>query len=268
MNPRNPITNATLKDRYNDIYQNGEGAYFSKFVDGVNVSEADELALGAVEWVGKRVLDIGCGTGAMVRAIKAAGAIEVVGIDYAEKAIDAATMRDIPDGIAFRVAEITDMPPKPFDVIVSLGTLEHMDDPGAFLRNVATLLTDDGVVLITCPHFINLRGFAWMAFALTLDVPMSLTDLHFIHPWQMEEWAQAADLRVLEMQSCDQDRGNGHDLPRDFDKRLRNALRDADLPNDRVDRYIEHLERLTRYMAEHGANYRLDGATALYRLSR
>jgi 2-polyprenyl-3-methyl-5-hydroxy-6-metoxy-1,4-benzoquinol methylase len=268
VNPRDPMTNAELKDRYNDIYRKGEDTYFSKFVEGVNVSEADALVLGVVEWAGKRVLDIGCGTGAMVRAIKAAGAREVVGIDYAQTAIDAATMQGIPDGVTFRTAEVTDLPREPFDVIVSLGTMEHMDDPEIFLGNAATLLGDGGVVLITCPHFINLRGFVWMAFALTLDVPMSLTDLHFIHPWQMDEWAKAAELQVLEMQSCDQDRGNGRDLPRDFDKRLRNALRDAALPNDRVDRYIAHLDDLTRHLAERGEDYRLDGATALYRLSR
>lgn len=266
--PRKPMTNAKLKDRYNDIYRKGEGTFFSKFVEGVNVSEADEMVLDAIEWSGKRVLDIGCGTGAMVRAMKAAGAREVVGIDYAQQAIDAAMAQDIPAGVSFRVCEVTDMAPEPFDVIVTLGTMEHMDDPGAFLRHVAMLAADEGDILITCPHFINLRGFVWMAFALTLDVPMSLTDLHFIHPWQMEEWAKDAGVRVLEMKSCDQIRGNGSDLPRDFDKRLRNALRDASLPNDRVDQYIAHLDKLTQHLQNIGNDYRLDGATALYRLTR
>ena len=262
-------TNTDLQARYETIYKRGEERHFSKFVAGQNVSEAEAAVLALGDWRGKSVLDIGCGTGSLVRKIRAAGATRVVGVDYSAEAIKIARDRTDDDEICYVCSDFFAFDSEtPFDVVVTLGTIEHMDDPQAFLVRVERLMSPKGKMLITCPHFINIRGFVWMALALLQNVPMSLSDLHFVHPWQMREWAKAAGLAVESTRSVDHDRGNGAWLIRDFRKRLPNALRDAGIGTAGVESYLTHLQSLVDYMAEQAERYRLDGATALYVLSR
>ena len=97
---------------------------------------------------------------------------------------------------------------------------------------------------------------------------MSLSDLHFIHPWQMEDWATTAGFKIESMRTVDHGRGNGELLIRDFKKRLPNALRDAGIEVSGVDSYLAYLESLVGHLETHADTYRLDGATALYVLSR
>lgn len=261
-------TNEELKAQYDAIYKHGEENHFSKFVDGQNVSEADAAVLSAIDWTGKRVLDIGCGTGAMARKIHAAGAETVVGLDYSAEAITVARDKGS-QGISYVCSDIfTFENEKPFDALVTLGTMEHMEDPQSFLEQAGTLLAPSGELVVTCPHFINVRGFVWMALALLQNVPMSLSDLHFIHPWHMEDWAKAAGFEIKSMRTLDNGRGNGELLIRDFNKRLPNALRDAGLETSGVDAYQAYLESLVGHLNAHADAYRLDGATALYVLTR
>ena len=74
------------------------------------------------------------------------------------------------------------------DVVVSCGTLEHMSDPRQELCRMIELVDGKGTIILTCPYFLNIRGFVWMTLALLLDVPMSLTDKHFISPFDIEGW--------------------------------------------------------------------------------
>ena len=60
----------------------------------------------------------------------------------------------------------------------------------------------------------------------------------------------------------------GPRLLKDFDKRLRNALRDAKLPTAKVDDYMKHLNNLVQHLETGNAGAGLDGATAFYRLQR
>lgn len=107
-----------------------------------------------------------------------------------------------------------------------------------------------------------------MALATLLEVPMSLSDLHFIHPWHMKQWASDLGLNAELINTVDRDWAYGQRLLRDYGKRLRNALRDADLPTDKVDSYLSYLENLVRYLETENAGPGLDGATALYRIRR
>ena len=82
------------------------------------------------------------------------------------------------------------------DVVISLGTLEHMDDPNTALHKIIRLASNDGKVILTCSHFINVRGLVWMTLALALDVPMSLTDKRFISPFDIKKWLHGSDFAL------------------------------------------------------------------------
>jgi 2-polyprenyl-3-methyl-5-hydroxy-6-metoxy-1,4-benzoquinol methylase len=152
---------------------------------------------------------------------------------------------------------------KQVDVVVSNGTLEHLDDPAAALRHMGDLVPYGGELLISCPCFLNIRGLVWMTLQYLLDVPMSLTDLWFISPFDIEEWLGEGDLRLERTLSLDYSRGNGELMLRDLEKRLPNALRDAGLDGAQVQRLMDWLTKLVRYRIAHEL-CDLEGATMIY----
>ena len=200
--------------------------------------------------------------------LREVGAERVVGIDYAEEAIRQATEQTDDPEIEFHCVDVFEFSPNTsFDVVVTLGTMEHMDRPEQFLEHVAGCLKPEGHLVVTCPHFLNIRGFVWMTLAGLLGVPMSRSDLHFIHPWDMEKWAAASGLRVEGVSSVDGSRGNGQRLLEDFAKRLPSALNDAGLNTDRVKEFMDYLREVVAF-AEANEEFGLHGATSLYVLTR
>jgi 2-polyprenyl-3-methyl-5-hydroxy-6-metoxy-1,4-benzoquinol methylase len=81
---------------------------------------------------GKRVVEIGCGSGLLAEDILAAGAQSYLGIDIADAAIASAQARfensQWHDAIQFRQGEVTDLPDDPADIIFSLGLLDWLSD--------------------------------------------------------------------------------------------------------------------------------------------
>jgi len=94
-------------------------------------------------------------------------------------------------------------------------------------------------------------------------VPMSLTDLHFLSPFDFEDFCKTHKYS-LTYKSIDQDWGAGDRTIVDFRKRLPNALRDAGLRNDRVTMFLSWFERALAYHQSHDAS----GATVIYKIMR
>lgn len=262
-------SNLELKAFYDKSYKKGEAEVFTFFENGKHISEDHPAALASIDWTGHTVLDVGCGTGMLVREVAARGARRVIGLDYAAPAIKEAQSLPGPDNVEFVTADIMSWtPPCLFDVIVTLGTMEHLDEPALFLKRMTEFLADEGTIIIACPHFLNPRGYVWMALATLLEVPMSLSDLHFIHPWHMKKWASELGLSSELVTTVDRDWAYGQRLLRDYGKRLRNALRDAGLPVNNVDAYMEYLDSLVQHLKIDAVGSGMEGATALYHLGR
>jgi SAM-dependent methyltransferase len=79
---------------------------------------------------GKRVLDVGCGSGRLAEAVLAAGAASYTGLDIAEVAIAAARARADEEGwnARFHVGGIEQVGDHPSDIVVSLGLTDWLDD--------------------------------------------------------------------------------------------------------------------------------------------
>lgn len=98
------------------------------------------------------VLDYGCGGGAFVKFLRAAGYEKVYGFDeYSEHFAD----RSVLDAR--------------YDVIVSQDVLEHVAEPWDFLRTLSGLLAPSGVVLIGTPN------------AEALNLEQLETSVHALH---------------------------------------------------------------------------------------
>jgi SAM-dependent methyltransferase len=89
---------------------------------------------------GRRVLDVGCGTGIVARLFQGAGA-EVLGVDPDERMAEQARQR----GLEVEVARIEDWDPagRQFDAVVA-GQAWHWVDPAAGARRAAQALRPGG----------------------------------------------------------------------------------------------------------------------------
>lgn len=106
-----------------------------------------------LDWAGKRVLEVGCGHGAMSVEIAQAGA-SVVGVDLDEGRIAFANRNvaqqfpHLLDRLTFRAVDATSLPvDEPFDVIISKDTFEHVADVASLLRALGErLVRPDGLI--------------------------------------------------------------------------------------------------------------------------
>lgn len=86
---------------------------------------------------GERVLDIGCGNGAVAHEVAVKSAARVVAFDLEPLNIEKA-MRDFPhQNISYHVGDaLHEIPESGFDVVILSNVLEHLPDRSDFLRGV------------------------------------------------------------------------------------------------------------------------------------
>ena len=263
------MSNKNLQEKYQEVYRDGKEDFFSRFKDGKDISEADEVVWSSIDWSNKKVIDIGCGTGETAVGIAKLGAKFVLGVDYSENAIKIANEKHKESNLEFKEGSFEDFAittPSSFNLIISCGTLEHMDNPSDVLQKMLRMVNNDGKIILTCPYFINLRGIIWMSLALGLDVPMSLTDKHFISPFNIREWLIGTDFELINTTYFDFDRANGKQMLTDMEKRLNNALSDADLPTDGVPKLMDWLTKVVK--DEPITLQSMNGSSALYIIGR
>ena len=102
-----------------------------------------------------------------------------------------------------------------------------------------------------------------MTLAKLFDVPMSLTDLHFICPFDMIDFCKEHGYN-LEYESIYQDWGCGETMLNDLNKRLRNALRDAGMDNTKVADLLAWMSRASDFFTQNNES----GAIVVYRISK
>jgi SAM-dependent methyltransferase len=84
---------------------------------------------------GERVLDVGCGLGAIAHAIASARDARVVAIDEDPRSIEIARARHAHPRLEFRCADARrELPDPPFDTVVMSHVLEHLEHRRAFLQ--------------------------------------------------------------------------------------------------------------------------------------
>ena len=103
---------------------------------------------------GRTVLDLACGIGYGSAMLRDSGASAVVGADLSIDAVQQAMMVHRRAGISFLDTSALALPfaDKTFDVMVSLETIEHVENDGAYVREARRVLRDGGVLICSTPN--------------------------------------------------------------------------------------------------------------------
>jgi SAM-dependent methyltransferase len=125
----------------NDLFQAHLSIYwfFARFVEG------------------RRVLDVGSGTGYGAAHLRQAGAAEVVGVDRDRRSVAYASLHYTLPGLRFLVADAQELPPDLglFGVIVSSNVFEHLDDPARALAQMRRHLKPGGPFVLVVPPIVD-----------------------------------------------------------------------------------------------------------------
>lgn len=158
----NPASSSTTKQNVRrfdeDVREQGSYAYTGDRLSArlANGRISRSIA-GAFDFRGTSVLDLGCGDGAYTVEFAGLGVREVVGLDPAAVAIEAARSRarelGLDQRVRFEVGNIYALDdylaPGRFDCIVIRGVLHHLPDPA---RALAGLAAYEGSVVVLEPN--------------------------------------------------------------------------------------------------------------------
>lgn len=112
----------------------------------------------AGDFRGKRVLDVGCGTGDKARYFAEEGASSVIGVDassgFAGNWVEHANCSnlDLVQGSFDALTTLPNIARKAFDLIVSFQALMYARDLVGTIKVIASLLADHGALVFSIPH--------------------------------------------------------------------------------------------------------------------
>jgi SAM-dependent methyltransferase len=127
------------------------------------IAETDKLIYGALNRAifeavpkdARRVLDLGCGDGALGQALKQSGVNEVIGVTYSLAESERAKHLD-----RVVLADLNDFDPtglEGFDCVICSHVLEHLYQPEVLLRKLHRVLTPDGNLIVGLPNVLYWR---------------------------------------------------------------------------------------------------------------
>ena len=100
-----------------------------------------------------RILDVGCGRGFYAKAIgELFPCAAVAGVDFSAAYLAAARRQAPAAGFARADARALPFPPGAIDAAVCSEVLEHIEEDAAALSEIARVLRDEGLLLISAPH--------------------------------------------------------------------------------------------------------------------
>lgn len=102
----------------------------------------------------KIVLDAGCGSGYGTDFLASQGAKYILGVDISPEAIAYARAHYQQDNLEYRIMDVTapEVGDKSFDAIIAFEVFEHLRDQKRFLAEMARVLRDDGLFVVSTPN--------------------------------------------------------------------------------------------------------------------
>lgn len=133
-----------------------EASNHGKIFERIFHKDRVRMWMGAADYNGKKVLDVGCNTGILLIPL-AKNKIDVIGIDNnpndVKKAKENLHNENLPTNIV-KVADARNLPFKnnTFDVILLSDVLEHTSDPKKVAKESLRVLKKGGLIFATVPY--------------------------------------------------------------------------------------------------------------------
>jgi len=124
-----------------------------------DVRKFNSYQQGRYDWIlkvtgeikGKKVLDLGCGDGALSYLLQRRGAL-VTGVDNEQQGLDFAQKNVSEAKFVNASAYDLPFPDESFDLVVSSELIEHLDRPETMLSETKRVLKPAGRLVLTTPH--------------------------------------------------------------------------------------------------------------------
>jgi 2-polyprenyl-6-hydroxyphenyl methylase/3-demethylubiquinone-9 3-methyltransferase len=162
--------------------------------------QSDECSRTPLE--GKTALDVGCGAGLLCEPLARLGA-RVTGIDASPEVIAVAREHAAAAGLAidYRAGDVQALDGQ-FDLVTSLEVIEHVADPGAFLKALASRLAPGGLLILSTPNATGWSKLMMITLAEGLgQIPKGTHDFDkFISPDRMKLLLADAGLQCLDVE--------------------------------------------------------------------
>jgi len=145
---------------------------------------------------GKRVVDIGCGSGPYIVEAVRRGAAHVTGVDPAQGMLKLARERLRTAGVQDRTSLVEGLFPdiavEPHDHAIVMGVFDYLNDPGVFLRSLCTCVRESAQVSFPSRHWF--RTPVRRARYRLRNCPV-----FFFDPQRIEVLAREAGFRTIEI---------------------------------------------------------------------
>jgi ubiquinone/menaquinone biosynthesis C-methylase UbiE len=105
---------------------------------------------------GARILDIGCGTGRYFLFLAQLGATHLVGVDVGQNLLTMCHRRDPTIRLTLAKADQLPFANQSFDVVLSMGLIEHYHNPVPVLAEFTRLVRSGGTLILETPNVLNL----------------------------------------------------------------------------------------------------------------
>ena len=132
-------------EAYAEFLAGWDAAFYAKYTDTLKPLRP-----------GTRALDVGCGVGQVVARLTEAG-FEAHGVDVSEPNIERA--RKFSDRCQLYDGRRLPFPDAHFASVGALNVLEHVDEPEAFIRELARVTEIGGRITLSSPNFFRVFGF-------------------------------------------------------------------------------------------------------------
>ncbi len=150
------------------------------------------------------LLDVGCGAGFLANELALRG-FPVTGLDASPESLRMARMHDVTGRVRYEtgIAEHLPYPDGSFHVVCALDFLEHVEDPGRIVGEIARALRPDGLFFF---HTFNRNLLSWLIVIKGIEwfVKNTPPNMHclryFIKPSELSTICGRHGLRVDAMQ--------------------------------------------------------------------